>query len=107
MESPICAMSRIATACASTSRSSANADPHRWLNNLFKHTAMQVAFNMNMLASSDGQPQTLSLKAFYSTTSTTAARSSGRRTEFDLEKARARAAHLEGLKIALDNLETR
>ena len=40
-----------------------DADPHRVLNNLFKHTAMQTAFNMNMLALVDGQPQTLSLKA--------------------------------------------
>jgi len=40
-----------------------DADPHRVLNNLFKHTAMQIAFNMNMLALVDGQPQTLPLKA--------------------------------------------
>ena len=38
-------------------------NPHKVLNNLFKHTAMSSAFNLNMLALVDGQPQTLSLKA--------------------------------------------
>ena len=53
-------------------------NPHKVLNNLFKHTPMQLAFNMNMLALVDGQPQTLPLKSvLVSTTSTTAARSSG------------------------------
>ena len=55
-----------------------DANPHKVLNNLFKHTPMQLAFNMNMLALVDGQPQTLPLKQRpASTTSTTAARSSG------------------------------
>ena len=40
-----------------------DANPHKVLNNLFKHTAMQIAFNMNMLALVDGQPQTLPLKS--------------------------------------------
>ena len=40
-----------------------DANPHKVLNNLFKHTAMQVAFNLNMLALVDGQPQTLSIKS--------------------------------------------
>jgi DNA gyrase subunit A len=39
------------------------ANPHSVLNNLFKHTALQSAFNMNMLALVDGQPQTLPLKS--------------------------------------------
>ena len=38
-----------------------DANPHKVLNNLFKHTPMQLAFNMNMLALVDGQPQTLPL----------------------------------------------
>ncbi len=38
-------------------------NPHTVLNNLFKHTPMQLAFNLNMLALVDGQPQTLSLKS--------------------------------------------
>ena len=55
-----------------------DANPHKVLNNLFKHTPMQLAFNMNMLALVDGQPQTLPLEVgARSTTSTTAARSSG------------------------------
>ena len=40
-----------------------DANPHKVLNNLFKHTAMQTAFNLNMLALVDGQPQTLPLKS--------------------------------------------
>src|SRR4051812_13917458 len=40
-----------------------DANPRSVLNNLFKHTALQVAFNMNMLALVDGQPQTLPLKS--------------------------------------------
>ena len=53
-----------------------DANPHKVLNNLFKHTPMQMAFNLNMLALVDGQPQTLPLKRSSSTTSTIAARSS-------------------------------
>ena len=40
-----------------------DSNPHKVLNNLFKHTAMQTAFNLNMLALVDGQPQTLPLKS--------------------------------------------
>src|SRR4029077_20952444 len=40
-----------------------DANPHKVLNNLFKHTALQQTFNMNMLALVDGQPQTLPLKS--------------------------------------------
>jgi DNA gyrase subunit A len=82
-----------------------DADPHRVLNNLFKHTAMQTAFNMNMLALVDGQPQTLPLKAVLQHYIEFRRQVVRRRTEFDLEKARARAHILEGLKIALDNLD--
>jgi DNA gyrase subunit A len=82
-----------------------DADPHRVLNNLFKHTAMQTAFNMNMLALVDGQPQTLPLKAVLQHYIDFRREVIRRRTEFDLEKARARAHILEGLKIALDNLD--
>jgi DNA gyrase subunit A len=82
-----------------------DADPHRVLNNLFKHTAMQVAFNLNMLALVDGQPQTLPLKAVLQHYIDYRREVVRRRTEFDLEKALARAHILEGLKIALDNLD--
>src|SRR3954466_11971258 len=40
-----------------------DANPHKVLNNLFKHTALQTTFNLNMLALVDGQPQTLPLKS--------------------------------------------
>src|SRR6478735_6946065 len=82
-----------------------DANPHKVLNNLFKHTAMQTSFNLNMLALVDGQPQTLSLKSVISHYVTHRREIVRRRTEFDLEKARARAHILEGLKIALDNLD--
>jgi DNA gyrase subunit A len=82
-----------------------DANPHKVLNNLFKHTSMQMAFNLNMLALVDGQPQTLPLKAVLQHYVDYRRDVVRRRTEYDLEKARARAHILEGLKIALDNLD--
>ncbi len=82
-----------------------DANPHTVLNNLFKHTAMQLAFNLNMLALVDGQPQTLPLKAVIAHHIEHRREIVRRRTEFDLGKARERAHILEGLKIALDNLD--
>jgi DNA gyrase subunit A len=82
-----------------------DANPHKVLNNLFKHTPMQLAFNMNMLALVDGQPQTLPLKSVLQHHVDHRREIVRRRTEYDLEKARARAHILEGLKIALDNLD--
>jgi DNA gyrase subunit A len=82
-----------------------DANPHKVLNNLFKHTAMQTAFNLNMLALVDGQPQTLPLKAVIAHHIEWRRDVVRRRTEYDLGKARERAHILEGLKIALDNLD--
>ncbi|HEY5630355.1 MAG TPA: DNA gyrase subunit A, partial [Candidatus Limnocylindrales bacterium] len=82
-----------------------DANPHKVLNNLFKHTALQQAFNLNMLALVDGQPQTLPLKSVITHYVEHRREIVRRRTEYDLEKARARAHILEGLKIALDNLD--
>jgi DNA gyrase subunit A len=82
-----------------------DANPHKVLNNLFKHTPMQLAFNMNMLALVDGQPQTLPLRSVLEHYIDHRKDIVRRRTEFDLGKARARAHILEGLKIALDNLD--
>ncbi|MES2210720.1 MAG: DNA gyrase subunit A [Chloroflexota bacterium] len=82
-----------------------DANPHKVLNNLFKHTSMQMAFNMNMLALVDGQPQTLSLKSVLQHHVDHRREIVRRRTEFDLGKARDRAHILEGLKKALDNLD--
>jgi DNA gyrase subunit A len=80
-------------------------NPHKVLNQLFKHTPLQLSFNMNMLALVDGQPQTLPLKAVLAHYIDHRREIVRRRTEFDLEKARARAHILEGLKIALDHLD--
>jgi DNA gyrase subunit A len=82
-----------------------DANPHKVLNNMFKHTSMQLSFNMNMLALVDGQPQTLPLKAVLQHHIDWRRDVVRRRTEFDLSKARARAHILEGLKIALDHLD--
>jgi DNA gyrase subunit A len=82
-----------------------DANPHKVLNNLFKHTPLQLAFNMNMLALVDGQPQTLPLKSVLQHYVDHRREIVRRRTEFDLGKARARAHILEGLKIALDHLD--
>jgi DNA gyrase subunit A len=81
------------------------ANPRSVLNNLFKHTALQSAFNMNMLALVDGQPQTLPLKSVLQHHVAHRREIVRRRTEFDLDKARERAHILEGLKVALDNLD--
>ena len=82
-----------------------DAAPKKVLNNLFKHTALKLAFNMNMLALVDGQPQTLPLKQVLQHHIDWRREVVRRRTEFDLGKARDRAHILEGLKIALDNLD--
>jgi DNA gyrase subunit A len=82
-----------------------DANPHKVLNNLFKHTALQATFNTNMLALVDGQPQTLPLKSVLQHHVEHRREIIRRRTEFDLGKARARAHILEGLKKALDNLD--
>src|SRR5215210_3618475 len=82
-----------------------DSNPHKVLNNLFKHTALQTAFNMNMLALVDGQPQTLPLKSVLQHHVSHRREIVRRRTEYDLGRARARAHILEGLKIALDHLD--
>jgi DNA gyrase subunit A len=82
-----------------------DSNPHKVLNNLFKHTALQMTFNLNMLALVDGQPQTLPLKSVLQHHIDHRREVVRRRTEFDLGKARARAHVLEGLKIALDHLD--
>src|SRR6185295_17775790 len=66
-----------------------DSNPHKVLNNLFKHTPLQTAFNMNMLALVDGQPQTLPLKSVLQHHVAHRREIVRRRTEFDLGKARA------------------
>jgi DNA gyrase subunit A len=82
-----------------------DAKPQAVLNRLYKHTAMQSAFGVNMLALVDGQPRVLTLKKGLSIFIEYRQIVLTRRTQFELEKARARAHILEGLKIALDNLD--
>ena len=80
-------------------------DPQRVLNALYKHTAMQSAFNFNMLAIVDGQPRTLSLKDILQHHIDYRRQVIRRRTEHDLGKAKERAHILEGFKIALDHID--
>ncbi|MBV9231409.1 MAG: DNA gyrase subunit A, partial [Chloroflexi bacterium] len=82
-----------------------DANPESVLNALFKYTAMQSAFNSNMLALVDHQPQTLTLKKFLQHYINHREIVITRRTKYELAKAEARKHILEGLKIALDNLD--
>ncbi len=82
-----------------------DANPESVLNSLYKYTAMQSAFNANMLALVEQQPRTLTLKAFLQYYINHREVVITRRTRFELAKAEARKHILEGLKIALDNLD--
>ena len=82
------------------------AQPLKVLNNLYKHTALQTAFGVNMLALVDGeQPRVLTLKRMMQLHVEHRQTVITRRTQFELERARRRAHILEGLKIAIDNLD--
>lgn len=75
------------------------------LNNLYKQTALQTSFGINMLALVDGEPKVLNLKQIlehYLDHQKVVIR---RRTAFELRKAEARAHILEGLRIALDHID--
>ena len=82
-----------------------DAQPQQVLNNLFKHTAMQSAFFVNMLALVDGQPKVLSLKEAIQQFIDFRFVVITRRSRYELKQARERAHILEGLKIALDNID--
>jgi len=75
------------------------------LNNLYKHTSLQTTYGINSLALVDGQPRILSLKEMLEKYIEHQKTVIIRRTKFDLDKAKARAHILEGLKIALDNID--
>jgi len=81
------------------------AHPRQLLNALYKHTAMQSAFAVNMLALVDGQPRTVSIKKILESYIEHRRIVIRRRTEFDLAKAQARAHILEGLLKAIDMLD--
>ncbi len=75
------------------------------LNQLYKHTQMQETFGVIMLALVDGRPKVLNLKEMLDEFIKHRKTIIARRTQFDLEKAQDRAHILEGLKIALKNLD--
>ena len=75
------------------------------LNNLYKHTAMQSNFGVNMLALVNGQPKVLSLKEVLYHYLEHQKVVITRRTQFELKKAEDRAHILEGLRIALDHID--
>lgn len=81
------------------------AQPQKVLNSLYKHTAMQSSFFANMVALVDGQPQVLSLKKCLQSFIDFRRTVITRRSKFELKGARARAHVLEGLKIALDQID--
>ncbi|MBI4202671.1 MAG: DNA gyrase subunit A [Chloroflexi bacterium] len=74
-------------------------------NNLYKHTALQTSFYINMLALVDGQPRTLSLKDILEEYIKFRVEVIRRRTQFEIRKARARVHILEGLRICINNLD--
>ena len=75
------------------------------LNNLYQHTQMQNVFGINMVALVDGQPRTLNLKQCLEYFLRHRREVVTRRTLFDLRKARERAHILEGLAVALANID--
>ena len=75
------------------------------LNNLFKMTQMQTSFGFNMLAIQNGVPKILSLRQILYAYIEHQKEVVTRRTQFDKEKAEARAHILEGLLIALDHID--
>jgi len=74
-------------------------------NNLYKLTSMQETFGMNMVALVDGQPRLLNLKQFLDAFLRHRREVVTRRTVFDLRKARDRGHILEGLAVALSNVD--
>jgi DNA gyrase subunit A len=75
------------------------------LNNLYKHTQMQNVFGINMVALIDGQPKLLNLKQILEAFVRHRREVVTRRTVFELRKARDRGHILEGLAVALSNID--
>ena len=75
------------------------------LNNLYKHTSLQSTFGIIFLMLDQGQPKTLNLKEIISKYIDYQKEIIIRRTKFELDKAEKRVHILEGLKIALDNID--
>ena len=75
------------------------------LNNLYKHTQLQVSYGINFLMLVDGRPRTLGLRTILEKYIEHQKHVIYRRCQFDLKKYNARLHILEGLKIALDNID--
>ncbi|MBR5001165.1 MAG: DNA gyrase subunit A, partial [Firmicutes bacterium] len=75
------------------------------LNRLYKHTQMQESYSMIMLALADGRPKILNLYEILEEYLKHQKDVVTRRTQYDLKKAEARAHILEGLRIAIDNID--
>ncbi len=82
-----------------------DANPRRVLDALFKHTQLQTAFGVNMLALADGVPRVMNLKRILQLYIEHRHRVITRRTQYELEKAQQRAHILEGLRVAIDHLD--
>ena len=82
-----------------------DAKPPAVLAQLYKHTALQSTYPINMLALVDGQPRVLNLKRFLALFLEHRQIVLTRRSRYELNRAQARAHILEGLKIALDHLD--
>ena len=82
-----------------------DANPQITLNRLFKQTQLQASYSMIMLALVDGEPKILTLYDILDEYLKHQKKVLTRRTIFDLKKAEARAHILEGLRIALDNID--
>ncbi len=82
-----------------------DANPRITLNRLYKHTQLQENYSMIMIALVDGQPRTLNLYEILEEYLKHQKDVVTRRTQYDLKKAEARAHILEGLRIALDNID--
>jgi DNA gyrase subunit A len=83
----------------------ANARPHTVLNNLYKHTQLQMTFGALMLAIVEGRPQVLNLKTMLQLHIDHRRNVVTRRTRYELQRARDRAHILEGLIKTLDHLD--
>jgi len=75
------------------------------LNNLYKHTKMKTTFGINILAISQGRPKLFNLKELLESFLAHRKEVVERRTRYELRKARERAHILEGLKVALSNID--
>jgi len=82
-----------------------DSSPKKILNNLFKYTALQTSFPANIVALVDGTPQTLNLKTILEEFLKHRYIVVKRRSEFELKQAKARLHILEGLKIAVENID--